>query len=224
MARLSIIIPVLNEGDSLAPFLRALSPFKQHHVELVGVDGGSTDTSFAELQKHCDISIQTPAGRSTQMNAGAEHATGDVLLFLHADTYLPKQAINAIYNALQHAHWGRFDVRFDKTNPLLTLTAHLMNLRSRITRVATGDQALFFTRTLFNQLNGFADIPLMEDVDICKRARTLGQYAPLSYQVTTSSRRWRTHGTLKTIGLMWWLRWLYFIGVAPQKLHKTYYG
>lgn len=224
MVRLSIIIPVLNEGDTLAPFLQALTPLKPQGVELIGVDGGSTDNSVEWLKTYCDISLQSPAGRSTQMNAGASQATGDVLLFLHADTYLPQTALADIKMALKTHHWGRFNVQFEPHSFLLRLTAYLMHHRSKLTHVCTGDQGLFFTRTFFNKLGGFSDIPLMEDVDISKRARKISPLYALTSKVTTSSRRWQQHGTLKTIALMWWLRWLYFIGVSPAALHKRYYG
>lgn len=224
MTKLSIIIPVLNEGDALTPFLHALTPLKQWGVELIGVDGGSADNSFDVLNTHCDTCLQSPAGRSTQMNAGASHAKGDVLLFLHADTYLPQTALTDIEHALKKNNWGRFNVQFEPSNFLLNLTADLMHHRSKLTQVCTGDQALFFKRDFFNTLNGFADIPLMEDVDISKRARRLSPPYALYSKVITSSRRWQKHGTLKTILLMWWLRWLYFIGVPPHKLHKKYYG
>lgn len=224
MVKLSIIIPVLNEGDALTPFLKALILLKSQGVELIGVDGGSTDNSFELLSTYCDTSIQSSAGRSTQMNAGALKAKGHTLLFLHADTYLPSTALTDIEHALSQNNWGRFNVQFEPNNLLLRITAYLMHHRSKFTHVCTGDQALFFKKKFFNQLNGFADIPLMEDVDISKRARKLSPLYALTSKVTTSSRRWQKHGTLKTILLMWWLRWLYFIGVEPCTLHKKYYG
>lgn len=199
-------------------------PLKQQDVEIIGVDGGSSDNSLSVLKKYCDTTVQSPTGRSKQMNTGASQAKSDVLLFLHADTYLPPTVLTDIEQALTKNNWGRFNVQFEPNHFLLSLTAYLMHHRSKITQVCTGDQALFFKRSFFNSLNGFADIPLMEDIEISKRAREKSPMYALKSKVVTSSRRWQKHGIIKTILMMWWLRWLYFIGVAPHKLYKKYYG
>ncbi|PIE36381.1 MAG: glycosyl transferase [Gammaproteobacteria bacterium] len=221
---LSIILPVLNEAATLEAHLQALQVLRRRGVELIGVDGGSRDNSLALLQQYCDRALHSPPGRSTQMNAGAECASGDCLLFLHADTRLPANADSLLEHTLRRADWGRFDLRLDNPRWPYRLIARLINLRSRYSCVATGDQALFFRRDFFQQLGGYAAIPLMEDIDISKRARRAGRYAPLRARVTTSARRWEQHGIIATVLLMWQLRLRYFLGQSPQQLHKRYYG
>ncbi|CAN5697287.1 hypothetical protein BH11PSE7_BH11PSE7_16590 [soil metagenome] len=220
---LRIVIPVLNEGAGLAARLHALTPLRSRGAEVVVVDGGSTDSTWAVASALADCVVLGPRGRATQMNAGARGSTADVLLFLHADTQLPPDADRLIAHAMQQGHrWGRFDVCIAGSHPLLGLVARMMNLRSRLTGIATGDQAIFVTRELFEAAGGFAPIPLMEDVQLCTRLRKLGAPACLPQRVTTSGRRWDTHGAWRTIILMWRLRTAYFLGASPDALARRY--
>jgi len=220
---LAIIMPVLNEGAALAQRLRRLQTLRAQGVQLRVVDGGSTDTSWALASALADRVVLAPRGRAAQMNAGASGCQTDVLLFLHADTQLPADAGRLIEHALQQGQdWGRFDVRIDGTQPVLRLVERLMNLRSRLTGICTGDQALFVRRSVFESLGGFADLPLMEDIDLSARLRQLGAPACLRQTVTTSGRRWEKHGVWRTILLMWRLRAAYFFGADPSALALLY--
>ena len=167
MTDLRIVMPVRNEGSQLLQRLRAVLPLRQRGAELVVVDGGSTDKTWAVACAHADRVLLAPQGRASQMNAGAAGSNAEALLFLHADTQLPEDADHMIATALQAGRcWGRFDVRIDGAHPMLRIVERLMNLRSRLTGIATGDQALFVRRDLFEHLRGFADLPLMEDIEL----------------------------------------------------------
>ncbi|MDN5567105.1 MAG: TIGR04283 family arsenosugar biosynthesis glycosyltransferase, partial [Psychrobacter sp.] len=228
MITVSIIIPILNEADNL-PFLfeniTSLNPAPQ---QILLVDGGSTDRSI-EVAKALISDflsnekpnikwqvIESMAGRAVQMNVGAAQATSDVLLFLHADTQLPMTAINDISLAMKRAdsnyEWGRFDVRLDSRNPILWAVGAMMNGRSRLTGIATGDQAIFIKNDLFKQIGGYHKQPLMEDIELCKSLQGIAKPACLSSKVITSARRWQQHGTWQTILLMWQLRFDYWRG------------
>ncbi|MDX8126861.1 TIGR04283 family arsenosugar biosynthesis glycosyltransferase [Methylomonas sp. OY6] len=221
---LSIIIPVLNEAGQLADRLQALQPLRQR-CQLLLVDGGSSDDSAAVAAAWVDQVLTSPRGRARQMNVGAAQAVAPVLLFLHADTRLPADALDAIENAVAQGHvWGRFDVAFDSAKPIFKLIAFMMNHRSRLTGIMTGDQALFVTREVFLASGGFPEIALMEDIAISKRLKAVGKPACLPCKVVTSARRWQQHGVFKTILLMWRLRWAYFCGADPDDLAKQYYG
>jgi rSAM/selenodomain-associated transferase 2/rSAM/selenodomain-associated transferase 1 len=223
---LRIVMPVLNEGGTLVARLQALAPLRARGVELVVVDGGSTDDTWAIASALADQVLLAPRGRASQMNAGARDCTADVLLFLHADTQLPVGADQLIADALHAGHqWGRFDVHIDGTYaalPVLPVVARPMNLRSRLTGIATGDQAIFVKRAVFESLGGFADVPLMEDVELSTRLRRHSAPACLRTPVLTSGRRWEQHGVWRTIGLMWWLRAAYFFGADPDALARRY--
>jgi len=220
---LSIIVPVLNEADTIAAQLDALAPLRARGAEVIVVDGGSRDGTPALAAKRADRVLAAPRGRATQMNAGAGAAEGDVLLFLHADTSLPPEADHLIDNALAgRAVWGRFDVRIEGTHPLLRLVAGLMNRRSRLTGIATGDQAIFVTREAFATVGGYPDIPLMEDIVLSRRLKRLSRPACLAARVTTSGRRWQQYGVLRTILTMWRLRLLFLLGADPQNLASAY--
>jgi rSAM/selenodomain-associated transferase 2 len=221
---LSIIVPCLNEADSIAATLIALAPLRARGAEVIVVDGGSQDATVARASPHADAVISSPRGRASQMNAGAVRARGEILLFLHADTLLPESADALIVDGLNRSRrgWGRFDVAISGRNPLLRVVAALMNLRSRLTGIATGDQAIFVTRSLFTAAGAYPEIPLMEDVAL---SRQLKRFAPplcLRHRLTTSGRRWEKHGVLRTILLMWRLRLAYWLGADPRKLAVRY--
>ncbi len=223
MPWLSLIIPVRNDATALASLLHSLQA-QRGALELIVVDGQSTDNSLALAQPLADQVLSSPPGRAQQMNAGAAAAHGDVLLFVHADTQLPDDFAALLQAAVQHADWGRFDVRLAPSSFLLRWVARLMNWRSRLTRIATGDQAIFVRRELFTLLGGYAPIPLMEDIELCQRLKRSGRFAAIGTPLITSSRRWLKHGTLRTIGLMWSLRLRYWLGADPAALAARYYG
>lgn len=227
---ISVVIPVLDEERVLPGLLDRLAGLPLH--EMLLVDGGSRDRtrdialSYSRLTPDASrlTVLSAPAGRASQMNAGAAAAQGDVLWFLHADTTLPDDAPDAIEEALRDARCvgGRFDVRFEPDAGLGWLISRLMNLRSRLTGICTGDQALFVRRAVFEQLGGFPEVPLMEDVAFSRRLKAAGRIAALRTTVTTSYRRWETAGPLRTVLLMWTLRLLYWLGVSPQRLAHLY--
>jgi rSAM/selenodomain-associated transferase 2 len=219
---LSIIVPVWNEAAGIETALRRLAPQRASGAEVIVVDGGSSDGTVARAQPLADRVVESVRGRAAQMNAGAEHARGGALLFLHADTALPPAADELIVAALAEHHWGRFDVRLDGAHPVLPIVAALMNLRSRLTGIATGDQAIFMRRETFAVLGGFASLPLMEDVECCKRLKRIGVPANLRARVVTSGRRWEKFGVWRTILLMWRLRLAYFCGADPEALARLY--
>lgn len=224
LASLSIIIPVLNEADVVASALASLAPLRARGIELVVADGGSEDGTAARAAEWADRIITAPRGRGAQMNAGAAIASGDVLLFLHADTELPPDADRIIADGLRRSGraWGRFDVTIQGESRLLPLVAAMMNLRSRATGIATGDQAIFMTRDAFSRAGGFPDIPLMEDIVISRRLKRISKPLCLRECVTTSGRRWEKRGVVRTIVLMWWLRLAFFLAASPERLARQY--
>lgn len=221
---LSIIVPCLNEAQGIAGTLAALAPLRARGAEVVVVDGGSTDDTAGRAAALADLVISSPRGRASQMNAGAARARGEILLFLHADTLLPDGADVLIVEGLKRTRrsWGRFDVAIDSRHPLLRLVEQLMNLRSRLTGIATGDQAIFVTRSLFTAVGGYPEIALMEDIALSKRLKDYGPPLCLRHRLTASARRWEKHGVLRTIVLMWSLRLAYRLGVDPAKLAVRY--
>lgn len=221
--RISVIVPVLNEGPGIGAALQPLQGWRGKGAEIIVVDGGSSDDTVAQARDVCDRVLASPRGRARQMNAGAAVARGRLLLFLHADTALPEDAF-AMLDALADAPrlWGRFDVRIDGAHPLLPVIAAAMNLRSRWTGVATGDQAMFVSRELFSLSGGFPDIALMEDVALSKRLRREVSPRCLRAKVLTSGRRWLRGGVLRTVLLMWSLRLAYVFGLAPTTLARWY--
>lgn len=221
--RLSIILPVLNEAGGIVQALEPLQGFRRHGAEVIVADGGSRDETAGLATPLADCVITAARGRGSQMNAGAARAGGDILLFLHADTLLPPSAAEKVVTAIAGgACWGRFDVRIAGTHPGLALVAGMMNWRSRLTGIATGDQAIFVTRQAFREVGGFPTIPLMEDIVLSSRLRALGRPACLTEKVLTSGRRWERHGLLRTILAMWWLRLRFYFGVSPQALAREY--
>jgi rSAM/selenodomain-associated transferase 2 len=226
MTRLSVVIPALNEAANLTRLLPALAR-DCLGAEIIVVDGGSRDETAAVVARQPGARlVMSERGRARQMNAGARQAIGDVLLFLHADTWLPADAGAALDRALAEPGVvaGRFDVRFDNPRPVLRMVAWFMNTRSRASGICTGDQAIFVRRADFEAVGGYPDIPLMEDIELSRRLKRRGRLAALRLRVTTSARKWEREGPLRTIGLMWALRVLHFCGVAPARLHRWYYG
>ena len=226
--QLSIIIPVFNEAGVLPSLLDHLIPLRACGAEVIVVDGGSGDGSQQIASCAGAQLICTERGRARQMNAGASAAHGEVLLFLHADTMLPLCAGRAIEAAIRRNvrtdefAWGHFDVRIDGRSFMLRVVARLMNWRSRLTGIATGDQAMFMTRRAFEAVGGFPDQPLMEDIEMSKRLLALSRPICLMARVVTSGRRWETHGVWRTIWLMWRLRWHYWRGVPASELARSY--
>ena len=219
---LSIIIPVLNEAPGISALLEQLAALRTRGAQIIVVDGGSSDRTAALAMPRANLVVSSERGRAVQMNAGAFHAHGEALLFLHADTMLPADADALIAAALTGRHWGRFDIGFTGTHAMLPVLAMMMNLRSRITGISTGDQAMFMRRETFNQLGGFASIPLMEDIELSKRLKQFGRPACLRQRVATSARRWEKNGIWHTIFLMWRLRLAYFLGADPRDLAIAY--
>lgn len=217
--RISVVIPALDEAARIAAAVASAGA-----CEVIVVDGGSGDDTIARARAAGAAVCEAERGRARQMNAGARRATGDVLLFLHADTRLPPDFAAAVAGALADAAvaGGRFDLRLEPGSPFLDLTAALINLRSRLTGIATGDQALFVRRAAFDAVGGYEDIPLMEDVAFSRALKRQGRVVALRQQVTTSSRRWLEFGPLRTVLLMWWLRFLYWRGVPPAELKRRY--
>ncbi len=221
---LSVIIPCLNEAAHIGATLSALQGLRSGGAELILVDGGSTDRSVALAKGKADLVVSSLPGRAIQMNAGASRASGRLLWFLHADTIAD---INTLERICQLADsdeqvWGRFRVRIDHPGMIYRCIAFMMNSRSCLTAIATGDQGIFVSRELFEQLGGFAEIPLMEDIEISKRLKKRQRPLCCDEQLTTSSRRWQNHGVLRTIGLMWTLRTAYALGVSPATLALRY--
>ena len=220
--KLSIIVPALDEAAAIAATLEPLAPLRAAGDEVIVVDGGSADATAAIAARSADKVIQTPRGRARQMNAGAAIATGDALLFLHADTRLPVNAAQLVRGALLTHGWGRFDVRIEGRSRGLAVVAFFMNWRSRLTGIATGDQAMFARREVFTAAGGFPEIPLMEDVAFSARLKAISRPACLAARAVTSGRRWERRGVLRTIVLMWRLRLAYFLGARPEDLARRY--
>ena len=222
--KISIIIPVLNEAALIVQTLSALQPLRAAGHELIVVDGGSSDDTIALSEPLADQIIRSPRGRSRQMNAGAKIARGEILLFLHSDSLLPKGADQWIICEMEKRgkNWGRFDVRLSGRHFLFRIVELLMNLRSRITCIATGDQAIFVKKKLFETVGGFPDIDLMEDITMSKFLKKYGPPLCLWQKVATSSRRWQRKGIFRTILLMWFLRLIYFYKADPSQLARFY--
>ncbi len=221
---ISIIVPMLNEITELPVLLEHLQYWRQKGCEVVLVDGGSCDGSMEAAKKSGFTVLRSECGRARQLNTGAASARGNVLLFLHADTRLPQNADQLINIALIEPgkSWGRFDVRIAGEGLLLRSVSYFINMRSRYTGIATGDQAIFVSQAAFKNIGGFPLQPLMEDVEISHRLLQVSRPICLQDKVSTSARRWQTRGVYRTILLMWQLRWAYWRGVSPERLAKRY--
>jgi rSAM/selenodomain-associated transferase 2 len=224
VSKLSIIMPVLDEGEAIASALEALAPLRAGGAEIVVVDGGSRDATVERAKMQADRVIAAPRGRAAQMNAGAEAASGDVLVFLHADTRLPEGADCLVLDGLARTGraWGRFDIAIDGRSPLLAVVAAFMNWRSRLSGIATGDQAMFVKRNAFRATGGFPAIALMEDIELSRRLKRISRPLCIHQRARTSGRRWERDGILRTVALMWRLRLAYFFGADPSALARRY--
>ena len=222
--RLSIIVPVLNEADTLPDLIRHLQPLASDGVECILVDGGSEDDSSQHFADWPGTVCESPRGRGRQLRAGADVAHGEVLLFLHADTRLPEGGCQSLLDVMgkQPHGWGRFDVAIEGRAQMLKIIATMMNLRSRLTGIATGDQAIFVSRSLYREIGGVPDQALMEDIELSRRLCERMRPYCLRTRVTTSGRRWESRGIWKTILLMWRLRWAYWRGADPSDLVRIY--
>jgi len=221
---LSIVIPVLDEADAIAATLASVAAARARGAEVIVADGGSQDDTVAIARPLCDRVLLAPRGRALQLNAGAAASRGQVLCFLHADTRPPEGFDTSILERIgsQEQAWGRFDVSIAGRHPALRVVATAMNLRSRITGIATGDQVIFATRRLFQAAGGFPEQPLMEDIEFSTRAKRIARPICLRDRAHTSGRRWERHGVAATIVLMWQLRLVYYFGADPRKLHERY--
>ena len=218
----SVIIPVLNEEQTIRTLLQELQSCRQQGHELIVVDGGSSDKTMLVARELSDKVISVNKGRATQMNAGAAQAKNEILWFLHSDTKISGEEIKIIQSALKDKVWGRFNIKLSGTNVLFRVIETMINIRSCITGIATGDQGIFVKRDIFESLNGYADIPLMEDIDLSKKLKTITRPLCLNDVIVTSSRRWENKGIIATVLLMWRLRFLYWLGVSPVTLAEHY--
>jgi rSAM/selenodomain-associated transferase 2 len=222
MRRLTVVLPVLNEAAIIVAALQALAPLRARGAEIIVADGYSRDGTAQLAEPFADRVITVRRGRGAAMNAGAAFGTGDALLFLHADTALPDGTDRLIDAALAHRAWGRFDLRIAGRHPLLAVVARMINLRSRLSGIATGDQAIFVSRKAFEAVGGFPDLPLMEDIAISRRLKRLCRPYCIATPAVTSGRRWEQSGVIRTILLMWRLRLSYYLGVEPALLAELY--
>lgn len=221
---ISIVIPVLDEAAGIVRLLQGLSQARAAGVQIIVADGGSADSTVSLALPLCDVLVNAPRGRASQMNAGARQANGEILLFLHGDTQLPDGWMKKLRKAMadRKHQWGRFDVRITGRSPMLAIIGAMMNLRSRLTGIATGDQAMFMRRAAFETMGGFPEIALMEDIAMSGKLKRLSAPLCMREQVATSGRRWDTHGAWRTIWRMWRLRLAYFLGADPAELARQY--
>jgi rSAM/selenodomain-associated transferase 2 len=224
--RISIIVPALNEQAGIAATLAGLQALRKRGHEVIVVDAGSRDATRRIAASCADRVLQSAPCRATQMNAGARLARGSVLWFLHADTQVPSAADSRILAALKRNParcWGRFDVSIDGEHRFLRVVAAAMNLRSRVTGIATGDQGIFVTRSVFEAVGGYPAQPLMEDIEISRRLRRISPPLCLGSRLATSGRRWERDGVTRTVLTMWWFRLVYYLGARPEKLSARYH-
>jgi len=222
--KLSFIIPTLNEAEGIDNILRSLQYLRKAGHEIIIADGGSTDNTIQIAQPLVDKIVQCPKGRAIQQNRGAMLAVGDYLFFLHADTQIPINFESIIKKHLKkNVIWGRFDVRLSGNHVFFRIIEKMMNWRSRLTRIATGDQLIFCRKDIFTQIGGFKEIALMEDIELSGRLKKISPPYFFSEKVITSSKKWEKNGIVSTILLMWWLRLNYFFGKDPRQLVKLYY-
>ena len=219
---ISIIIPVLNEKQSIKALLQQLQIYRQQGHEVIVVDGGSHDETVSVSKALADKVISSESGRANQMNKGFAESENEVLWFLHADTSIPENVIEIIQECLIKNDWGRFNIKLSGSHFLFRVIEKMINIRSCFSGIATGDQGIFVKRKIFESVGGYSEVPLMEDVALSKKLKNISQPACIKVTLTTSSRRWEKNGIIKTILLMWYLRFLYWIGVTPDRLAKLY--
>lgn len=218
-------MPALNEGEGIEKLLRQVQSLRAQGQEVIVVDGGSGDDTRARAECLADHVLDAGPGRARQMNAGTAVASGRVLWFVHADSEIPAAGGHAVLDAVEHGHvWGRFDVRLSGGHWMFRIIEGAMNLRSRLTGIATGDQGIFVTRALFDKVGGYPEIALMEDIALSRRLKRHGRPACLEGPMVTSSRRWETQGIWRTVFLMWRLRLAYWLGRSPEELARRYHG
>ena len=224
LQRISIVVPALNEASNILRTLLPLQQLRSDGHQIIVVDGGSSDSTVSIAAPLADIVFTSDRGRAVQMNAGAALAANEILLFLHADTQLPSAALTDILEGLDETSkvWGRFDIRLSGNRILFRLVERMMNWRSCLTGIATGDQAIFVKRDLFEQLGRYSEIPLMEDIALCSQLKKYSRPLCLSRKVISSSRRWESAGVIRTITLMLILRLAYALGISPQRLARAY--
>ena len=222
--KLSIIIPTLNEAAGIRNTLSNLRLQLNNEAEIIIADGGSDDQTITLARPFTDIIVQGPPGRARQMNNGAAAASGDVLLFLHADTRLPDDFVSRIEQALipDEKVWGYFDISLSGRRYSFRIIERMINIRTAITAIASGDQALFVSHKYFARIGGYPEINLMEDIAFCRCLKDLSRPARIRQPATTSSRRWQEYGVARTILLMWYLRLAYYCGVDPDRLWRHY--
>jgi len=228
MALISIIVPTLNEANAIKNTLLPLQPLRvARQIEIIIVDGGSSDNTLTIATPLSDQQLTCATGRALQMNAGAAQATTDTLLFLHADTLLTINNLHVLLQVItdiqKEHYWGRFDVAIDGDHAMFSVIAFMMNWRSHLSAIVTGDQAIFISKHLFQSVNGFPAIPLMEDITISKQLKQKVRPIRIKEKVITSSRRWQKQGVFKTIWFMWCLRFAYYRGASAEQLAKRYY-
>ncbi|MEE9552141.1 MAG: TIGR04283 family arsenosugar biosynthesis glycosyltransferase [Gammaproteobacteria bacterium] len=224
MKKISIIIPTLNEEKQIERCLASVRALHSRGHEIIVVDGGSEDETCSQVKDLADKIIPHSRGRATQMNVGAHAACGEIFIFLHADTCLPDDADTYINDELNEdiEFWGRFNVRLSGRHWLFRIIEICMNMRTRITGIVTGDHAIFMSKTLYNNVGGFPEIALMEDIAISSKLKHIVHPVCLKQSVVTSSRRWEENGIIKTILKMWWLRLAFFLGSDPLTLARQY--
>ena len=222
--KVSIIIPAYNEAQSIQSTLVPLQSLRSNNYELILVDAGSTDDTVASAESLVDKLLHSKKGRAYQMNAGAAEAEGEVLFFLHADTIVPVKAISALETAIDKSNftWSRFNVRLSGTHILFRVIEKLINLRSCLTGIATGDQGICIKRDLFFNIGMYELLPLMEDIALSKKLKKIARPVCISQALITSSRRWEEKGIFRTILLMWKLRLQFWLGVSADKLAEQY--
>ena len=223
--RLSIVVPVLNEAQGIERFLHQFDAARREGHELIVVDGGSDDETVQRARPWCDVLLTSPSGRAQQMQIGVNAASGDALWLVHADTLLRPGAFRSVVGALGGVRaWGRFNVRLSGGRWMFRVIERMINLRSRLSAIATGDQAMFVERSALDRIGGIPQQALLEDVELCRRLKREGRPICLTEKLTTSSRRWESRGVWRTVVLMWGLRWRYYFGADPERLHRQYYG
>lgn len=222
--KISIIIPSYHESHQLRDLVTSLEPFRKAGHEVIVVNGDATDHTVKTIASYVDHIIVSDKGRARQMNAGVQHATGDRYWFLHVDTTLlnPSGAYQSVLYHLNPEQWGRFSIHFDSTHFMFKIIAKMMNVRSKLSGIATGDQGIFVHQQAFQKVQGYTDIALMEDIDLCRKLKQISRPINSHLLIQTSARRWEKHGIIRTVLLMWWLRLRYFFGADPAKLAELY--